>query len=308
MTDPSTYDKIEDYLFNRLPAAEARQFEQRIAEDPALAEEVEKHRFEHQAMEVLIERETKEKMKRWSVEAGSGGNGGRQLRRLGFILASIGLIALAVFLLLPEADQRAGDAEPERKNAPAPAQEPPDVPTAPDSQPSPADPDATSPVPADQQRTPPPDMPIAEEEPATDDRQYIAMAEELYEAENLTGASRAGEEAALSTIERAFKDEDYEAVVAAFRDTALTDLRAYRLLGHAHFRLAQYEAAAQAFETVLRGNDPARAEEVQYNYLLALLAQGEVNSPRFTRLLETLLDDPGHPDHEGALELQSRLE
>ena len=57
MNDNTNTDRIEAYLLGQLSPGEARAFEQEIAQNPALATEVDKQRVELRAMELLAEAE-----------------------------------------------------------------------------------------------------------------------------------------------------------------------------------------------------------------------------------------------------------
>ncbi len=64
----SNYNHIENYLWNRMSVLEKTEFEAKINSDIALQEEVELHRLEHRAMQLLHENRLREKMKTWKKE------------------------------------------------------------------------------------------------------------------------------------------------------------------------------------------------------------------------------------------------
>jgi tetratricopeptide (TPR) repeat protein len=68
MKNAEIFDKIEAYLQEDLNAAEKAAFEQEMAQNPDLAEQVEMHRFEWDGMEVLLENDLRSNMAQWQEE------------------------------------------------------------------------------------------------------------------------------------------------------------------------------------------------------------------------------------------------
>jgi len=298
MTEQELFDKIEAYLRRRLPEAEREAFERQIAENPALAEEVEMHHFEHEAMEVLVEQRTRAKMAKWAAEASPPD----RTPPWRWMLPGLAAVALLTALFLwwrpatmpPASEQRvpSSPAEPamEAPRSSESAEE--TAPIAPTREPAAEEASPTA--------VPPPVAESVPPEPA-----YLALATELYGDPEVFSTVRS--QNAADQLRDDFEAGNYAAVVAALREALPEDLPAQQLLGHAYFRMGRYADAASAFDQVLQGDDPALAEEVDYYYLLAQLAQGRQDTPAFAEGLQRLLDDPDHPYYLQARELAARL-
>ena len=58
-------DKIDQYLYERMEEADRISFEQEFANNKELAKEVQVHKLEFRAAEILIEEELKTKFESW---------------------------------------------------------------------------------------------------------------------------------------------------------------------------------------------------------------------------------------------------
>ena len=65
MNNDKLFEKIESYLKGGLSPEEMTAFENEIKDNPKLAEAVDMHRFEWDAMEVLVETDLRDKMTQW---------------------------------------------------------------------------------------------------------------------------------------------------------------------------------------------------------------------------------------------------
>ncbi len=104
MNDNTNTDRIEAYLLGQLPPAEVTAFEQEIAQNPALATEVDKQRLELRAMELLAEAELRANFQDWKAEksgAAESGGGAKVVpissnRRLIFRIAAAASVLLLI--------------------------------------------------------------------------------------------------------------------------------------------------------------------------------------------------------------------
>lgn len=62
------FDRIEDYLFDRLTAEDRLIFEQEVAESPQLADELQQQKLEHQAMELMLQADLRQQFQAWDTE------------------------------------------------------------------------------------------------------------------------------------------------------------------------------------------------------------------------------------------------
>ena len=65
MNDPTLHDKIEAFLTGQMAAGDAEAFRREMAADQRLASEVELQRLEHDAMNLLLEKDLQKKMAYW---------------------------------------------------------------------------------------------------------------------------------------------------------------------------------------------------------------------------------------------------
>ncbi|MBK8968455.1 MAG: tetratricopeptide repeat protein [Lewinellaceae bacterium] len=101
MNDNINTDRIEAYLLGHLAPAEAAAFEQEMAQNPALATEVDKQRLELRAMELLAEAELRANFSAWKAEKNAAEEaGGAKVVSIGHTRRLIFRIAAAASVLL----------------------------------------------------------------------------------------------------------------------------------------------------------------------------------------------------------------
>ena len=64
----ANFDRIEDYLFGRLTAEDRLIFEQEVAENSQLADELQQQKLEHQAMELMLQADLRKQFQAWDTE------------------------------------------------------------------------------------------------------------------------------------------------------------------------------------------------------------------------------------------------
>lgn len=95
------FDRIEAYLFGQMNEQEQAAFEQELAENPALAEEVQLHRAEHRAMHLSLLNDLKSNLNEWKVEKESlAGRQGGEARIVPFRRRFLAYAAAACIVLL----------------------------------------------------------------------------------------------------------------------------------------------------------------------------------------------------------------
>lgn len=297
MESKDLFEKIEAYLLNKLSPTERQAFEEQISNDPKLAENVALQRFELDMMEVLLEEETKTKFDQWTKESATAPPNKPQFNRW-IILLTIVLIAMVSFWIY---NQNKSDQPSSNTIAPS---EPPTQQITPEETPienkTPESND--TPKPANQpqsQESTKSEQPIAEQEKTTTaDNQLLATAIALYETPDLLQGTVRSDQANSSAIQAAFQAKAYQKVIDLLENAQIPIAEQQQLAGHAHFGLGQYPQASQAFESIISGDDPALSEEVEWFYLLALLAQQQQDQAAFQSTLRNILDDPEHKDYE----------
>jgi tetratricopeptide (TPR) repeat protein len=64
----ANFDRIEEYLFDRMTAEERTVFENEVAQNPQLADELQQQQLEHQAMELMHQAELRKQFQAWDRE------------------------------------------------------------------------------------------------------------------------------------------------------------------------------------------------------------------------------------------------
>lgn len=107
MNPEETFDKIEAYLKGQLDAKEKAAFEQKMATDSNLQEEVALHRLEQQSMELLVEKDIRGKMQKWKTESKEVTQAPKRntIVRLGPWLAAATVALLLLFYFLVPKEQ-----------------------------------------------------------------------------------------------------------------------------------------------------------------------------------------------------------
>lgn len=338
MAEEQLYDKIEAYLLGELPPGEAEAFARQVEDDPALADQVELHRLEHDAMEVLLERELRNDVLEWIrevKESDATGMGGTALpvpeegirpqaipmRRwlwLAAILVGAALVSI-LFIWQPwlaPSSPAIEQQEPPPVEAPSPEQGPVvqtdgELPVA--EQQSPA-PKKETPVSEPQQQRPEPKPGL------------LALADEVFDdpfSSELRGRPDSPPSAGASLYVRAvaaYKTGKYERTRQLARQVPDTDADygdARLLIGMSFYRQGRYQDAATAFrrilidEAVAPDDDMLRdliRQSAEWNLMVSLLAQGPPTRQAAGQLLDKITGEADHGFQQKAQEVRNRLQ
>lgn len=268
------FDKIEDYLENRLSAAEKTDFDKALKSDPELAAELEWARLEMQATELLIEKNLRQKARNWERERPqiSPKDKSRWFRQPVFWL-SLGLSAALVWWLSRPAKESPVLSQP-IENQPIATEVPPQKPTTP-----PTASEKTLP-----EKTPVPQPPRPR---PTQAQQYIAAAESRYRMPMLSPVR--GDAVAEHPFNQAllhFQNNEFEAAAALLAAPEKSWFESGVFLrGHANFRARKFEQAADDFRLLTERNSLIYGTEARWHLALCYLAL----QPRFKRELQETL-------------------
>lgn len=296
MSELELFEKIEVYISGELSKEEQQVFEQQIESNPLLAQEVEMHRLEHDAMNVLVAHEIRGKMQTWSQELPTSSNNSKNK---GFhwmwILPMILVVGGLVVWFNQPKEQNIPKTPPSEK-----------IPTQQESNP------ATEEIKTEEQKeqkqpeqqpTKKTDKPVAEIKQKTNiNTEYIAMAEQLYDSPDVSGTRLLGAENELQKVKDAYQDGKFEEVVKLLENATAQDLEAQRILGHAYFRLKQFKSATEAFENIQKSGQISKTEEIEFYLLLSYLAESKLEE--YNELLERLQQDIGHPSYNKVMNLE----
>lgn len=282
------FDKIESYLSGKLPAEEAVEFERQLKEDPSLAALVDMHRVERLGMEYLVEKDLVQKLKAWEKNPPS--EQGKKKGKWPWLLATLAL-AVLLSILIPQIRR------PSVEEAPQPEK------TAPQPQAPIAE--------TGQEQKEEEEPPLAEKnkKPSND---YLALAVSSYSLpENLGSYLRSGEtpapENALTPGLEAFTAGKYQQAVEAFslidpeKHSAEYEL-AREYLGHALFKLGEYEGAAAVFSAIAAQSAMTALDRAEWYLVLSLLPDYQKNRQQINALLEKMTNPDSYHGYAASAE------
>ena len=306
--------KIDDYLRDRLSAADRTAFEADMAADAALAALVHRQKQENQALEVLAERDLRTRMNTWErqMPATLAPTGGRY--RLGWVKwAAAALVVLAAGWWITERSTtrvevpvavQPSTPETDPKTQPGPKQQPGTPQRRPETQ-QPQDRVADAPArPVTPPKTTPP--------PAKKTLDYAALADEFYRERDFfppgqsTGTGAAGYDRAVQD----FKKGKYADLLPQLRPGGKLDskdLKVKELLAHSLLKSRQYDAAVNAFREIVNSRRQPYADRAEWALALVYLRQMPAKAAVLDKALERIAARPGHAFYAQARALQARL-
>lgn len=155
--------------------------------------------------------------------------------------------------------------------------------------------------------------PVRRQELPTENRQLIALAENIYERSkwNSPGAfSRAADPAKpnpAALAAKALERRDYAAALDHLKNAGPDDTRGPLLQAHAYFNLGRFGDAAAAVRGLANAKKPPYGEEAETLLLLSLLANGKSNTTEFQTLLGNIRNDKGHEYYDAVAALPDTL-
>jgi hypothetical protein len=325
MSDFEQYEKIELYLKKELTQDEMKAFENDIKNNPKLAEAVELHRLEWDAMEVLIEADLKKKMTEWNVpfevtpSVFSPKNDEKsnlvntnpitrnRLNWLMGIAASLTLLTVATVWYF---------------NRPQPQK--PEISTTEPIQkidtPSTNTPSVFPPILEDKkeekivEKPQKQDTKKVETPNIKDDKNYLAYAYEAYENEGaptyedmqVRGASN---ENILDEAGKAYDKKDYKRAIDLLKNTPVSDenFGALEILAHAEFQSKNHKAALPVFQNLLKLSGKKSKEKSEWYLLLCYLSDYKNHKTEFNKLSESILAQKEHAYFEVTKNLLSKI-
>lgn len=272
------FEKIEDYLKDRLPPIERAAFEKDIVQNQTLAEEVDLHKGLIEATgekEVIAFRATLEEMAIATEQEFSKKTNTRKPINWLWIIGGILLIGLLLILIYPRlANNKQEDEEQSTFDSSRPIA-------------------STAEIKAIQGK---------------DSGTYLALAQTTYTPLEMGSRSNTGQ-AATSPFEQlqdAYQNGDFREVLKLSTNLPENEQMAWlRLRAHANFQLGEYEAAAKDFEELSKNQ--FRGKEDEWYALLTFLVRMPATSDEFLPLLEKIRRDQAHPFQSSAEELFQEL-
>ena len=309
MEDFKLYEKIEAYLKGQLTPDEIKTFENEIAQDADLAERVEMHKFEWDAMEVIIENDLRGKMAEWQAEAPpsvqetkkspfSFLRGGRAMHGFYYALAAAAsmtlLVAAAWWLWFKESPLVKIDKMVIMPNdSIKKAEESKPLINPPPQYPMPKN-DENPFVKKENNKNESKEPPI----PLVDDKTYIALATNAYEKSDVFSyqdeQSSRGDNAADTILDiagKAFDKKDYTKAIELLKNTPATDenFTALEVLAHAYFQSKNYPAALPVFQNLQKLSGKKSQDKSEWYLLLCYLADYKKHKTAFDVLAQKIL-------------------
>lgn len=113
----------------------------------------------------------------------------------------------------------------------------------------------------------------------------------------------------LATGLKAYENADYAAAIQFFQNIPTANPQyneAQYYLGHSLYQNKDYDQSMNAFQQVINTNDIRYKEAAEWYQVVNYVAAKKEGSD-FTRLLNQLVTDEGHPYHKNATELDTKL-
>lgn len=288
------YEKIEDFLAGKLPAAEAQKMEAARAADPELDAEINWQRAELELAEATIARQIRQQFA--ELRATDAPQPTANFSKKIWLAAALIVGVAGAFFYFSKISK------PEK--TPAAEQF---LPTENEPAPQPAEPTfeqpKNSPPPAEnlKSKPAPPSQPIA--------KNFRKIGAEAYRQPDFSNirAAATGENELLAEAIESIENQNFKHAAERLSSVAATSTRARYLLAHCYFLDKKFAAASPIFTDLARSGVQPWAEESEWFELLARLAAGASPDLDFSRKLGKLVGDDGHPFHSEALELAARL-
>lgn len=311
--DENLFEQIEAYLGGKLPQEEEERFEQQIAADPELQELVEKHRFEREGLEYLVQEDLLEKITKWEAEMPSVQlpNVRKKWWRGG------GLGVLAVILLIAGWWLLGND-----NQLPVDNPLPPELPEE----------SAPAPIREETQEKPvvtTPDAPETkvqkDENPAKRFPEYLAISKNNYtvpEYFNGSNIRNTPDGSVLSRVDSLILDfnkaknkDENNLLILELRKLKPEEVPqqyelAQELLGHAYYKAKRFAEAAAVFQSLMEETPiPGFREQFEWYLLLSLIPDYPEHRQLVNNLLTEMIDrNPAHGFKASAIKLRQKLD
>jgi tetratricopeptide (TPR) repeat protein len=327
MSDFEQYEKIELYLKKELTQDEMKAFENDIKNNPKLAEAVELHRLEWDAMEVLIEADLKKKMTEWHVPfeatpqpkglAGSvfspkndkinralsvSSTSRNRLNWLMGIAASLTFLTVATVWYFKRTQPQKPEIstiEPTQKI---------DTPSvfSPILEEKKEEKIVEKPQKQDTKKV---ETPILK-----DDKNYFAYAYEAYENEvaptyedmQVRGGNN---ENILDEAGKAYDKKDFKRAIDLLKNTPATDenFAGLEILAHAYFQSKNTKSALPVFRNLLKLSGKKSKEKTEWYLLLCYVSDYKNHKMEFKALSESILAQKEHTYFEETKKLMNNM-
>ncbi len=315
------YAYIDDYLDDRLPAEKQEGMEVAIVKDPALAREVQLHRMERQALQILKDDKARAEFQRWTEGLASEAPASvlkftwSRVRWYALSAASVVFVLVCAWMFFPRGKADSGIVEkPSTEQTPILQPKPPveqieqlktSVPleqvikTKKKKKPNP---------PLQSEKKPP--IPNGNSDVAVLDVNIRSLYEEPTSVLSRGGSSTNQSEKALAEGKKAFEKKDYRLTIQLLGKVPSDSTRIYPeavfVIAHAHFQLKEYEKAATVFQIAMT-LDFDQKKNAKYMAAVSLFAAGAKDNRKLKRLLEELDGKVSSEKQRGVRQMLDKL-
>lgn len=288
-------EKIEAYLTGQLRPDEALLFEQEMTRDKELATEVSMRRLEHDAMELMLEKDLKARMAKWKdnpppnpfdVPPPPLENGFNWKKWLPFLGLAILVFSGLFYFTRPNTPQTTAPATPTEQPGLPSTTDKPDVPIATDEEKAQPE-QPTTPIQQPKQERPAPQRESA----------YIALANDYYDVTGFSSGLKGGgsEKSVIDQAAEAFDAKQFAKTIELLEKPEAGNQSQVRYLrGHAYFNLGRFKDATVEFEAVAT-RFASDKQSAQWYLLLTYLAQLPAESAHFLELAKEIDASNKHP-------------
>lgn len=302
--EEKVFDKIEDYLKGKLSSEEKETFEKEMETDHSLKEMVDLHRFEHEAMEYIVQEDLRQRIKDWEANISDKDrrkDAKRKFWVIIFSIAALGISILMYFFTQPPVE--------------LPIEE--EIPAIVTPEESGSKNDSETII-VEEKSDSNTGEPRTDVTPSQETMNYLALAESSYSVpENLKNYVRgaAEEESILAQMAQLFSKEDYKGVID-FREKIQQDtLKGAQLelaeeyLAHAYFHERQYTQAAELFRSIANQSLMTRKDRAEWYAVLSLLPDYKNQKDTIDTLLAKMIDPQSfHSYRPNAIRLREKLQ
>lgn len=300
------WQKIEDYLKGKLPSDEASGFEADIRNNPELAEMVDLYKLQEDGIELLVEKDLKEKLNQWETappETPPGSSGFFFRWWILGVLLLCGLVLVVWMWPGTEGDNLAApdgtEAEFQQEESPSNASDIPDETV----DPSDSEEDNSSDQPNREDET------IEKQTPPATDYGPIAMAN--YEPPGFLRQVRGDKSIPKNDLDQAiaaFQEKDFGGCIRILAPKLGNITKQEKqTLAHAYFASGQYDRASSLFGE-LKEEETFNPDEPEWYLLLSLAANYEKNKTEVDSMISKISREKEHGFYSNAIDLKSQLQ
>lgn len=294
------FERIESYLSRKMPSGEVKSFEKEIQTNAELALELEMHRSERDAVELVIEENLRDKIKGWrgradmQNEAPPPPKKGRNRGLATTVFLTVLFGGAGAWYLWFNESKPSGDSSGSRGVIEKESEQKAT--------------DESKNEDASNQREDK-DVRINRPQASVDYSDVFLRAYQRPEAGDIArnSAVQTTPEDLLNKASAAYDAKKTKEVIALLApvEGGAQYLLLQQMLGHAYLQERDFARAESCFNRLIAGGD--ESDGTAWYLLLSKVGQGEVNDAEFDRLIKKMIEDKDHSYHADAVRLQNRL-